>query len=132
MFNQINPSDSPKPPGAFSWGLDLQSPRRLVFVSGQIGVDADGRVGESFIEQCRMTWRNVGNVLRDAHLSPVDIVGTGIFIARQVIMTDELKAEFNAIRAEFLCGRRPSSTMIYVHALMDPSWLIEIDAIAAQ
>ncbi len=132
MFDQINPSDSPKPPGAFSWGLDLRSPRRLVFVSGQIGVDADGRVGASFIEQCRMTWCNVGNVLSDADLSPVDIVRTGIFIARQVIMTDELKAEFNAIRTEFLGGRRPSSTMIYVHALMDPRWLIEIDAIAAQ
>ena len=46
-------------------------------------------------------------------------------------MTDDLKAQFNAVRVEFLGDNRPSSTMIYVHALMDPPWLIEIDAIAA-
>ena len=40
MFARINPEQSPKAPGPISWGLDLQVPRRLVFVSGQVGADA--------------------------------------------------------------------------------------------
>ena len=131
MFRPINPERSPEPPGPLSWGLDLQVPRRLVFVSGQIGADANGRLGDGFIEQCRLTWRNVGNVLSEAQLRPADIVRTGIFVASRIVMTDELKAAFNAIRVDFLGDHRPSSTMIYVPALMDPAWLIEIDAIAA-
>lgn len=131
MFTRINPESSPKPPGPLSWGLDLQTPRRLVFVSGQVGLDANGRLGDGFLEQCRITWRNVGNVLHEAHLCAADIVRTGIFVSREVVITDTLRAEFNAIRIEFLGDNRPSSTMIYVHALMDPAWLIEIDAIAA-
>ncbi len=132
MFTRINPERSPQPVGPLSWGIDLQTPRSLVFVSGQVGLDADGHLGHGFIEQCRITWRNIGNVLSDASLSPADIVRTGIYIPRQVTLADELKAEFMAVRIAFLGDNRPASTMIYVHALMEPDWLIEIDAIAAR
>nr|WP_321983980.1 RidA family protein [uncultured Lichenicoccus sp.] len=131
MFTLHNPKDSPPPPGPLSWGIDLTTPRRMVFISGQVGADADGRVGSDFIEQCRMTWRNVGNVLRDAGMRPANIVRTGIFLSRTVEMTDLLKSAFNAVRVGFLGETRPASTMIVVHELMDPRWLIEIDAIAA-
>lgn len=131
MFTHYNPSDSLPPVGPLSWGVDLGQPRRLVFVAGQIGVNPDGRVGDGFIEQCSITWRNIGNVLRDSGLTSANIVKTGIFISSQVIMTKELTTEFNALRIAFLGDNRPSSTMIFVHALMDPSWLIEIEAVAA-
>ncbi len=131
MFTLHNPVDNPPRPGPLSWGVAFAAPRRFTFVSGQTGVDADGRVGDGFIEQCRLTWGNVGRVLRDADMRPADLVRTGIFLPRQVAMTDALLAEFNAVRTDFLGAHRPASTMIVVHALMDPRWLIEIDAVAA-
>ncbi|MEI9984714.1 MAG: RidA family protein [Aliidongia sp.] len=132
MFTVHNPQDVLPPPGPLSWGLELAAPRRLLYISGQVGADAHGRVGDGFLEQARLTWQNVGGVLRSAGLTSRNIVRTGIFITRQVEMTDELKAMFNKLRTDFLGDHRPASTMIVVHALMDPSWLIEIDAIAAE
>ena len=132
MFTPLNPHDVLPQIGPFSWGLDAGTPRRLVLVSGQIGAEPSGRVGEGLMEQSRITWRNIGNVLREAHMSPANIVRTGIFISSQVIMTETVKADFNAIRIAFLGNNRPASTMIFVPALMDPSWLVEIDAIAVE
>lgn len=132
MFKFHNPHDVVAPVGPLSWGVDAGTPKRLVFVAGQIGVEPSGTVGNGFIEQSRITWANIGNVLRDAGMSSANIVRTGIFISRQVVMTEALKAEFHAVRIAFLGSNRPASTMIFVHALMDPAWLVEIDAIASE
>ncbi len=131
MFTLHNPHDVQPPFAPLSWGVELARPQRLVFVSGQVGADASGCIAADFIEQCRLTWDNVGSVLRDARMGPANIVRTGIFITRHVEMTDEIKQRFNAVRVAFLGDHRPASTMITVHALMDPHWLVEIDAIAA-
>jgi 2-iminobutanoate/2-iminopropanoate deaminase len=132
MFTVHNPEDVLPPQGPLSWGLELPAPRRLLYISGQVGADAQGRVGDGFLEQAKLTWQNVGGVLRSAGLTSRNIVRTGIFITRHVEMTDELETMFNKLRTDFLGDHRPSSTMIVVHALMDPSWQIEIDAIAAE
>ena len=132
MFTPHNPHDVVPPVGPLSWGIDAGTPRRLLFVAGQIGVEPSGQTGDGFIEQSRIAWRNVGSVLRDARMNSANIVKTGIFISRRVVMTNALRAEFNAIRIAFMGSNRPASTMIYVHALMDPGWLVEIDAIAAE
>ncbi len=130
MFTLHNPHDVQPPFAPLSWGVELASPRRMVFVSGQVGADASGRIATGFLEQCRLIWHNVGSVLRDAGMVPADIVRTGIFITRHVEMTEEVTRGFNALRVAFLGDHRPASTMIMVHALMNPQWLVEIDAIA--
>ncbi len=131
MFTPHNPVDCPPVPGPLSWGISLAAPGRLIVVSGQVGADADGRIADGFIAQSRLTWANVGRVLRDAGMSSANLLRTGIFVSREVVMTEALRAEFNTIRTDFLGTHRPASTMIFVPALMDPDWLVEIDAIAA-
>ena len=131
MFTLLNPHDVQPPFAPLSWGIEMQGPRRLVVVSGQVGEDASGRIGDGFLDQCRLTWSNVGSVLRDAGMGPSNLLRTGIFITRHVEMTEEITRQFNALRVEFLGDHRPASTMIMVHSLMKPQWLVEIDAIAA-
>jgi 2-iminobutanoate/2-iminopropanoate deaminase len=117
-------------PGPMSWGVHADAPRRIVAVAGQIGVDAQGRIGDGFLEQCRLTWANIGHVLRDAGMTPAHLIRTGIFLSREVVMTADVLAEFNAIRTGFLGAHRPASTMLVVHALMDPRWYVEIEGLA--
>jgi 2-iminobutanoate/2-iminopropanoate deaminase len=71
-------------------------------------------------------------VLSSAGMSSANIVRTGIFITPAVEMTPEVKLAFNKLRTDFLGDNRPASTMICVHSLMDPSWLLEIDAVAVE
>jgi enamine deaminase RidA (YjgF/YER057c/UK114 family) len=132
MFKTHNPPDVLPPVGPLSWGLVVGTPQRLLVISGQVGADTDGRIGADFIEQAVLTWRNVGHVLAAAGMGPGNLIRTGIFLTRHVELTDELVRQFNAVRVGFLGEHRPASTMIVVHALMHPQWLIEIDGLAAQ
>ncbi len=132
MFTTHNPPDVLPPVGPLSWGLEASTPQRLLVISGQVGADADGRIGADFLEQAALTWRNVGRVLASAGMAPRHLIRTGIFLTPFVEMTDELVAQFNLLRVGFLGEHRPASTMVVVHALMHPRWLIEIDGLAAQ
>jgi enamine deaminase RidA (YjgF/YER057c/UK114 family) len=132
MFVRHNPPTIASIGAPLSWGLEVGQPRRIVYVSGQVGADAQGHVANGFLAQAKLTWDNVGAVLRSAGMTPANVFRTGIFITPAVVMTPEVRLAFNTLRTDFLGDNRPASTMICVHALMDPSWLIEIDAVAVE
>jgi 2-iminobutanoate/2-iminopropanoate deaminase len=132
MFVPHNPPTIASIGAPLSWGLEVGEPKRMLYVSGQVGADPNGIVPEGFLAQAKLTWANVGAVLRSAGMSPANIVRTGIFITPAVDMTPDTRRAFNALRTDFLGDNRPASTMICVHALMDPAWLIEIDAVAVE
>jgi 2-iminobutanoate/2-iminopropanoate deaminase len=123
MFVPHNPPTIASIGAPLSWGLEVGQPKRMVFVSGQVGADPTGMVADGFLAQAKLTWENVGAVLRSAGMSSANIVRTGIFVTPSVEMTPEIRLAFNKLR---------TSTMICVHALMDPSWLVEIDAVAVE
>jgi len=118
--------------GPLSWGLEISQPRRWMVVSGQVGADAQGHVPAGLMAQTQLVWANVGHVLQSAGMSARHIVHTGIYLSSQVAFTEEERAAFNALRVGFLGDNRPASTLLFVHRLMDPRWLVEIDAIAAE
>ena len=132
MFKSHNPPDVLPVVGPLSWGLEFGHVRRFVYVSGQVGADVDGRIGEGLLEQAQLAFDNVGAVLRAAGLTPQNLVRTGLYFTRHVDMTSELQNDFNAIRTRFMGDHRPTSTFLFVHGLADPRWLFEIDAIAAE
>ena len=132
MFVPHNPPTIASIGAPLSWGLEVGEPKRMLYVSGQVGADPNGIVAESFLAQAKLTWANVGAVLRSAGMSPANIERTGIFITPAVVMTPDTRRAFNTLRTDFLGDNRPASTMICVHALMDPAWLIEIDAVAVE
>jgi enamine deaminase RidA (YjgF/YER057c/UK114 family) len=132
MFVRHNPPTVASIGAPLSWGLEVGQPKRMLYVSGQVGADPDGVVPDDFLTQAKLTWDNVAAVLRSAGMSSANVVRTGIFITPAVQMTPEVRLAFNRLRTDFLGDNRPASTMICVHALMDPSWLIEIDAVAVE
>lgn len=132
MFTIHNPPDVLPVVGPLSWGLEFPAPRRWIYVSGQVGADAKGRIGEGLLEQAQLAFDNVGAVLRSAGLTPQHLVRTGLYFTRHVDMTMQLQADFNAIRTGFMGEHRATSTWLFVHSLADPRWLFEIDAIAAE
>ena len=132
MFKSHNPPDVLPLVGPLSWGLEFPVPKRFVYISGQVGADVAGRVGEGLLEQAQLAFDNVAAVLRSAGLTPQHVIRTGLYFNRHVEMTPELQTDFNAIRTGFMGEHRPTSTWLFVHALADPRWLFEIDAIAAE
>jgi 2-iminobutanoate/2-iminopropanoate deaminase len=125
MLRPHNPADAPAPFGAFSNGVEVPAGARLLFVKGQIGAAADGSLPDSFEAQARNAWSHVVAVLRSAGMDTEHLVRVGAYLAR--------RADYSAyriIRDEFVGAARPTSTTLIV-GLVDPRWLIEIEAVAA-
>lgn len=115
--------------GPLSWGLEV-TPSRWMLVSGQVGADSNGDVPEGLLAQTQLVWDNIGRVLTSADMSAHHIVRTGIYLSSQVAFDEKERKAFNELRVGFLGDNRPASTLIFVHRLMDPRWLVEIDAFA--
>jgi enamine deaminase RidA (YjgF/YER057c/UK114 family) len=130
MRKTHSPPDMIPVVGPLSWGLEVAPANRWLLVSGQVGADANGHVPDGLLAQTRLVWSNIDHVLKSAGMSARHIVRTGIFLTSQVPFTEEERKAFNELRIGFLGENRPASTLLFVHRLMDPRWLVEIDAFA--
>ena len=77
----IAAADAPPAIGGYAQALKVEGARSLVFVSGQVPVDAAGHTPPDFAGQCRLVWRNIEAQLRAAGLRLDDIVKVTTFLA---------------------------------------------------
>ncbi|PSC06073.1 RidA family protein [Alsobacter soli] len=121
----IIPDGVHAPAGAYSHGVVTHGPGETLYISGQVGVDQSGRSLESFSAQAEQCWRNLVAILKAAGMCSHDLVKVTTFLTRA-----EDAVELGRIRAPFLDGARPASTLVTVPGLVKPEWLIEVEAIA--
>jgi reactive intermediate/imine deaminase len=122
----LNPDGLPAPVGPYSNVVTTGS-GTLVFVAGQIALDANGElVGAGDIAaQTRQVMENIRLALEAAGATFADVVRVVNYI------TDvELFGEMAAVRKEYLVEPYPASTLVEVSALLFPEVLIEVEAIA--
>jgi 2-iminobutanoate/2-iminopropanoate deaminase len=99
----------------------------LLFVSGVVPVDGDGRVvgGDDVVEQARQVFRNMGEVLAAAGASFSDVVKVTVFL------TDvDDRPLVNPVRQEVFGETRPASTLVEISRLAVPGARIEVEAVA--
>lgn len=121
---KLAPEGMAKPSGPFSSGVRSG---RLVFVAGQVAVDGEGKtVGKGDIgAQTRQVLTNIGKVLAAGGASFADVVKVTVFVTEL-----ENLAALQAVRPEFFSEPYPASTLVKVAQLINPDWLVEIEAIA--
>jgi reactive intermediate/imine deaminase len=122
----LSPVGLPAPVG-YSHVVDAPA-RRLLFVSGQVPLDADGRlVGEGDIAaQTHQVFTNLTTALDAAGAGWPDVVKLNYFL-RDVGHLPVVRT----IRNEYVDTERPpASTLVEVSGLFRDDILIEIDAIA--
>ncbi len=117
--------DTPAAAGGYSQAVEVDGARRLLFVSGQVPVAADGALPEGFRTQCLQAWRNLEAQLRAAGMGLDDLVKVTTFLADRGDA-----AENRRVRREVLGDRAPALTVI-VTGIFDERWLVEIEAVAA-
>lgn len=111
----------------YSHAVETPAGKRLLFVSGQIGIAPDGAMRTSFLEQCEQAMDNVEALLADAAMAKADIVKVTYFLTRA---GDQ--PELGEIRRRRWVGAEPPAvTTIVVSALARPELLVEIEVIAA-
>lgn len=102
---------------------------RMVVVSGQVPLDADGQlVGADDPEaQLRQVFTNLVAALDAAGATPRDVVKLTAFLTD----LDDLAA-FRKVRDEFLpTDQPPASSLVQVAGLVHPAFRAEVEALAA-
>jgi 2-iminobutanoate/2-iminopropanoate deaminase len=99
----------------------------LLFVSGFVPVDGDGRLvgGDDVVAQTRQVFANLAAVLTAAGATFADVVKVTVYLTNI-----EDRARINPVRQEVFCDTRPASTLVEVSALATPGAKVEIDAVA--
>lgn len=114
-------SDSPfEPVIGFSRALRVGE---RVIVSGTGPVTPGGGCPDGAGAQARRCFEIIAAALGDAGASLDDVVRTRMFIT-----SVEHSAAVGAIHGELLGHVRPAATMVVVAALLDPAWMVEIEA----
>lgn len=128
MNRRINPSNVAGPFGAYTHAIAVDPGARLLVLSGQVGTDADESTPESVEEQSFLVYDNIRKILETEGMGFGDIVKVTMFV---VAGTD-----IAAVRAgrERAMGsiEPPTSTLVYISALAQPHWKVEVEAIAAK
>ena len=126
MTQGFNAPGVVKPLGIFS-SAAWQSEGRVLKISGHVSQDAEGRnVGQGDMEaQTRQVLENIRGVLACVGGTMDDIVKVTVFVTDLA----ELK-KIHGVRSEYFSQPYPASTLVQVAKLIDPEWLIEIEAVA--
>lgn len=105
--------------------IEVRDPQRLLFVSGTMGLDADGIAGATLDDQLRLIWSNLRAILASAGMTVDNIVRLTSYLR------DPAYAQANQdARIAALGDRRIPTTAIVVQTL-SPDWLVEIEIVAA-
>ena len=122
------PQDLAKPKGVWSTVVAAK-PGTLVFISGLVATDGAGNVvGVGDVgAQTRQVCENLRTAVRAAGGELSDIMRVDVY-TREI--SPEAFQKIHAVRREFFPKEPPASTMVQVSGLVDPRYLIEINAIA--
>jgi reactive intermediate/imine deaminase len=112
--------------GSYSPGWEVSN-GRVIYVAGQIPWDAEGRTvcKGDIVGQTRQVFENIRAVLAESGATLDDVVKITIFAA-DIRYRDKI----NQVRTEVFRAPYPASTQVAVAALVDPEWMVEIEAVA--
>jgi enamine deaminase RidA (YjgF/YER057c/UK114 family) len=121
-----NPVSLHPPLARYSHQIELSGSERLLALSGQVGMGADGAVPDSAAAQFELALTNIARNLEAAEMTPADLLKLTIYLTEPV--APGRRAE---LLADLLQGHEPCMTLIFVPALAGPALKVEVDAWAS-
>ena len=121
-----NPAEGIYPAGPdYAHAIELRGARRLLLVSGTMGLDPGGAPGATLREQLELAWSNLRTILASAAMTVDDVVRVTSYLR------DAAYAEENARARVAALGGRVVPTTAVVVATLEPGWLVELEIWAA-
>lgn len=123
----LQPAEWPRPKG-YANGVAARG--RMIFVSGQIGWDAQGRfAGDTLASQVKQTLSNILRVLKEAHAGPEHLVRLTWYVLSRDAYLREVR-DIGAAYREIMGKNFPAMAVVEVRALVEQRALVEIEATA--
>jgi enamine deaminase RidA (YjgF/YER057c/UK114 family) len=122
-----NPADVFPPYASYAHAVEVPAGSRTVYVSGLNGFEDDGvTMPATFEEQAHLVWRHLERVLAHAEMRLTDLVSLRFYLRDP----SHDAANVEIVKAQ-LGDHRAARTVVCAE-LLEPHWLIELEAIAAK
>lgn len=126
MFKFLTPKKVRPPFARYSHGVEVPPGKRLVFCSGQLGVDAQDQIPADAGEQAELCFANIANILEEAGMGLRDIVRVNAYVTDRAHMR-----AYMAVRDRIFSDPAPASTLMIVSGFSRPEFKVEVEVIAA-
>lgn len=127
MNTPRNPDEIHAPVGRYVHQIEVANPSRILFISGQVGMEPDGTVPDDPIEQLGAAIENVMRNLGAAGMPVSSLTKVTIYAVGE-LDPDQRRRELD----RHLGGLLTCSTFVYVAGLARPEYKVEVDAWAAE
>jgi 2-iminobutanoate/2-iminopropanoate deaminase len=127
MKTPRNPDTVHTPLAAYVHQIEISGPERMLVISGQVGMTADGSIADDPIAQFGVAIDNVERNLEAAGMDFGDLVKLTIYLVGE--WDADARRQLLASR---LGAHHPCSTLIFVAGLASPKLHVEIDAWASR
>jgi 2-iminobutanoate/2-iminopropanoate deaminase len=127
MVEYLNPNTVHAPVGAYSHTAKVPSGTEMLFISGQVAVRTDGSIPATFVEQAELVFENLHACLAAHGVG----MGSVVKLAAFIVVGQDVQA-MREVRQRHLGSHRPTSTAVYVPALVSPAFLLEVEAVAVK
>lgn len=126
MLKPILPDTIRAPFARYSHAIEVPAGARLVFCSGQLGIDPDETIPPTVEAQAELCFRNIAAILGEAGLSMADIIRINAYVTGREHMPG-----YMAVRDRHTADPPPASTLMIVGGFTRAEFLVEIEVVAA-
>jgi len=120
----INAADAPAPAGQYSEAVEVTGASRTLYISGQVGITADGSIPEHAEAQSALAWQNLQAQLRAVGIEIENLVKTTAIVPNP--------ADIVSVRAgrTAVTGTHRTASTLIIGGLANPAWKVKVEGIA--
>lgn len=126
MLKTLKPSGIHPPFSNYNHGIEVTAGARLVFCSGQIGIDADETIPPDCAGQAELCFDAIAAILAEAGMGLANVVRINAFVTGR-----EHLRPYMDVRNRRFAAPYPASTLMVVSGFARPEFVVEIEVIAA-
>lgn len=126
MLTTHIPPDIYAPIGPYAQAVQATGVRRMLFISGTMGLAPDGSLAQGFEAQATQVWANIDATLVAAGMGRKHLAKLTVWLAHR----DDWRLAAD-LRQRYLGDHKVAMSVVQV-GLVHPDWLIEVEAIAVE
>jgi enamine deaminase RidA (YjgF/YER057c/UK114 family) len=123
----LMPKGLAAPLARYSPAMEVPAGARLVFVSGQLGIDGHGHIPKSVEAQAELCFAAIRALLAEARMELSDIVRINAFVMQEAHL-----AAYMRVRDRHVGDPPPASTLMIVKGFSRPQFKVEVECVAAK
>ena len=127
MKRPLNPVSIRAPFANYSHAVEVTTPGRMVFASGQLGVSPDDTVPEDAEAQAVLCFENIKAILAEAGMTLDDVVRFTAYVTDRAYFP-----VYGAVRSRYVAGNAFASTLVIVSGFTRPELKVEVEVTAAR